>query len=195
MVLVAHIDDSRDDEAFVLGGYLSGAEEWKALSDDWMAVLSHPPAIKAFKMSQLHMTDPNEVERLRLAHRAISKNLRTGVSVAFSTRDYMDVFGRSQYNSPFFIAYLLLLLGTAKMQSELGLNERVDFIFDEQNGEDGNLLGVLDRARERGNPEWTRYLGAPPLFRNGEDFVALQAGDFFAWWSREALEKPPKQRA
>lgn len=75
---------------------------------------------------------------------------------------------------------------------QLPLDEKVDFIFDNQSEKshiltawDAIVAGHLDQVKER--------FGATPRFEDDQEFLPLQAADFWAWWVREWFEEdsPP----
>jgi hypothetical protein len=65
----------------------------------------------------------------------------------------------------------------------------VDFIFDEQGGVGAQAAMVYRWLKEAQDPSIRDLLGAPPIFRDDKQVVALQAADMLAWHLRREHEE------
>ena len=67
------------------------------------------------------------------------------------------------------------------------LHEKVDFIFDDRT-EKKAIIETWDLYMQARPPETRDLYGAAPRFEKDEEFLPLQAADFWAWWVREWYE-------
>jgi hypothetical protein len=74
-----------------------------------------------------------------------------------------------------------------KMADLLPTDKKVDFYFDEHSGA-GVLLDYWDEFLESEPREIRELYGSYPRFENDEEFLPLQAADFWAWWVRKGYE-------
>lgn len=75
-----------------------------------------------------------------------------------------------------------------KVVEDIPLDEKIDFIFDNQ-GEKSYILAAWDEVVEAHPPEIRKLFGATPRFEDDQEFLPLQAADFWAWWVREWYEE------
>jgi hypothetical protein len=67
----------------------------------------------------------------------------------------------------------------------LPIEEKIDFIFDTR-GEKKAILKIWDDyVKQRPDEVRKYYSAAGPSFQDDEDFMPLQAADFWAWWVRK----------
>jgi hypothetical protein len=66
----------------------------------------------------------------------------------------------------------------------MGIEEPIDFIFDNQN-EKTAILNGWDLYRASAPERIHKLLGAMPRFEDDEQFLPLQAADMLAWWCRK----------
>jgi Protein of unknown function (DUF3800) len=86
-----------------------------------------------------------------------------------------------------------------RIQSEIPLNETVDFIFDDQT-EKSFIMSAWNEYLAARPDDIRDYYGATPRFENDQKFLPLQAADLWAWWVRrwyeeDAITVPDKMRA
>lgn len=72
---------------------------------------------------------------------------------------------------------------TAQLQSQIGLLDPVDFVFDKRSEEELVKLGFLNYVKTVPE-EYRSFIGQSPIFRDDEHFLPLQAADLLAWWAR-----------
>lgn len=212
MTLQAYIDDSWDDGGtYVLAGYIATAEQWAAFSAEWEALL--PLATKnkegkyRFKMSE--MARYGKMDIVPLFYNTIMKHVQMSISCVIDRNELktkvdnlvgevvdpawgnvaidLEPFKR-QWRKPFFFSFRALM---DTFHQEMASNNRelipvdgvVDFIFDQDDNE-RYISRIWDEYVSKREPEHQRFFGRKPQFGKDEDFPALQAADFRAWWVR-----------
>jgi hypothetical protein len=205
MILNAYIDESEDDAAFVMAGYVASAEEWAKFSDDWDAALTAAPAVPFLKTSEVMKSPPRgpfwglsseeRDEKLRLLYSVIDKYVFFEVSSVVLMEPLKRIFSDfpKQASNPYYYGLVSLIDGVIRRQIECGMKERIDFIFDERPMEQSKLLSVWDAA-VHDSPEYVKsMIGSTPDFKKdtGPDGLRpLQAADLEVWWLRRRwLEK------
>jgi len=201
MVMQAFIDESFDDDWFVLGGFVSTAERWAEFAKEWEQLLPRfgtlGPNGYHFKMAEMASIKERR-ERIPAFLRLIEKHTIAGLTCSLRLSDmekakarlhpvYKDV-ALPKYFQPFTLS-LYGLLGTLAGNAEMlnGLLELpIDFYFDE-NSEKTQIISA-----------WGKYLGAEdssvrllthntPKFEHDHVFLPLQAADALAWMARKRL--------
>jgi hypothetical protein len=137
---------------FVLGGFVADYVRWAAFSGEWQAALDLPPKLDYFKMSeavamhgQFHPSkgwaEQIRDERLDILADIVVNRVKLKKAPLYSTKISISQFvaflrrnARWPAIIPFiFLSYQIILLTT--ITSDLyGINESVDFIFDETDG-------------------------------------------------------------
>lgn len=201
-MLQAVCDESGGDNdgIFVMAGYVATVENWLKFSDQWKNILElqerpHRP-IDCFKMSRL--THPRGLRRAEKFYRVIEANAIAAFSVRINIAEMKQAMIRAQWpvelvelhsmSKPYYFAFRMITEGLAKVQSNLGVDEPVDFVFDDHTSKGFCVRGWED-FKLKAPPEWSRYLGCCPIFRPDDKYLPLQAADLYAWWVRKwALE-------
>jgi hypothetical protein len=205
------IDDSyTPNEVFVLGGHIAMAKKWAEFSKDWEALLplgtlSNEGAYH-FKMAEMAMT-PERMSRVPAFYRIIEKYVALSISCRMNLSDFSAAKNRFQefsvsqkwrinldkWANPYFFLCRGLIDEFHKnregMAAVIPLDEKVDFIFDNQT-EKGFLLKAWDgylKNQEKQNLR--QHYGATPRFEDDKEFLPLQAADLWAWWVREWCEE------
>jgi hypothetical protein len=205
VILNGFVDDSYDEHAFVLAGYVAPVEEWASFSKDWQAALDAKPSIEYLKMSEAMVRPTGQFygwtkeardEKLRLLYSIIDKYVSFEVSAAIPKAIYATEFARHLHKvarNPYYLACYGLIIDLARHQMKIGMPEKVNFVFDDQVMEKGKVLDVWDRILREAPPDVKPMLGDVPAFKSdtGDQAVLpLQAADFEAWWLRRRwLEK------
>ena len=176
-----------------LGGYIAPASQWAQFSDEWDSLLNQPPRLTRFKMSELAAT-PSGMARAALfyalieqyATAAISCVIRTDalVRVVRSTKWPSFVVDTHHLENPFYFGFKAIMSGLALHQMQMGLEEPVDFIFDDQT-EYVRALDAWAYLKASTTPEVRRLMGDLPSFKRDECVKPLQAADLYAWWVRK----------
>jgi len=200
MPLIAHIDDSgtHGGSVFVLAGFVSTAERWAALADDWAEVLANPVPrpLRYFKMTEavkcrveFHgFTVAQRDRRLCELYALIEKHVMWSVSVVIDWEMYKR---ENRYRPdflrkhPYYFAVSALMSDVARNQKLFGLSEKVDFIFDEDVMRSGRILNIWEGFKRGATLDTRDMIGGTPQFKSDMDVLPLQAADMEAWWMRQ----------
>lgn len=211
MVWQAFMDESFDDEFFVLAGYVSTAEHWAKFAKEWEELLPYAALDDAcdeyhFKMSSMAMSK-DRLSRVQAFYRIIFRHVYLGLTVVVPSSALENVRNRSQIieiqsgrelpildakdsllHNPYLLCFrhLLRALPSARhnptIERILPSNAKVDFIFDSRS-ESSIISQAWYDAYQLDLP--TRSLfGSAPRFEDDKEFLPLQAADFLAWWVR-----------
>ena len=207
MVLQAYIDESiGTDGSFVLAGYISTAERWANFSREWEKALplawKHKSGRHDFKMSQMAMS-PSLMQNVGIFHNIINRHAIMGVAFYVNISDiskakkrisidYIDeIAWAGDVFTDYFFAFRIFMdvFHKSRVQghewlAELG-NEPVDFYFDNRDVEKKVVIGMWNDFMNNISDDERRMYGATPRFEKDEEFLALQAADFIAWWTRK----------
>jgi hypothetical protein len=205
MVLQAAIDDSyTEGGVFVLGGYIASAEAWANFSKEWELLLPTanrgPRGSYRFKMSEMI----NHINRVPPFYHTIENHVIMSISIKIDLGDFARAKQRiwsdnahivwGPEHEPYWFACSMLLLQFHRSRYEqqlladwLPLDKKVDFYFDNRSGS-GTLLDSWEESVAEEPEEFRELYGARPRFEDDEEFLPLQAADFWAWWVREGYE-------
>lgn len=203
MNLQAYVDDSYDQGGFfVLGGCISPAKDWATFSKEWEATLPTKGVLGAdgiyrFKMSEMAAL-PERMDRVPIFYSIIEKYVLGFLSVRLEINALRRARERittgngfpiiwDEYADPFYIAFRFLFdmfhLYREEMTRGIPLDQKVEFYFDEQS-QKKTIFAIWDNyIKHRGDE--SKYYGNVPRFENDDEFLPLQAADFWAWWVRE----------
>lgn len=206
MVWQAFIDESIDEGLIVLAGYMARAEDWAKFSGEWEQLLPFgclgSDGRYRFKMSEM-ASIPERMARVPAFWRAIEHLNPVGLSLTVKLDDFNNAKKRlvvvNKYLNPgqiygdafdniYFAGFMRLLQMFHQSRYDediadiVGTNDKIDFIFDERS-EKRSILASWDHFLST-NVFRDRF-GATPRFENDDDFLPLQAADFFAWWVRQ----------
>jgi hypothetical protein len=202
MVFQAAIDDSVADGAtFVYGGYIATAEVWAKVALDWEKLLPLTYRNKTtgnhrFKMAEMAPRRMNDVPAF---YAIIEKYDLLRLYCQFDISDLKRAQDRIWVEdlnlnwgwtaNPHALGFRLLMdmfhNNRALLDKVIPCGEKVDFYFDKRGEKKAIDEMWEDYLRER--PEEVRkyYSEAGPKFEDDEEFLPLQAADFFAWWVRK----------
>lgn len=202
--LQAVIDDSHDDPdgAYVLAGYIASAEAWAQFSEEWSELLPRfgvlaPSGNYRFKMSEMAATEERR-SRVPAFYRVIEKHVAVSISAKINMADLRRVQARlfvpgldidwGLYANPYFVTFRCLMdkfhIERQRMTEWLPDDQKIDFYFDNQ-AEKGAIAVMWDSYIVERPDDVKRFYGAAPIFRDDEEFLPLQAADFWAWWVRK----------
>ena len=192
MAMQAFIDDSQTDgQVLVLAGYLASFERWEAFSVEWQQLLKGSPRWERFKMAEVATIPRNSArwERAAAFYRVVETHAQAFVAVAVELDPLYRAareagIPRGRLTNPYIIAHRAILEATLRYQREMGIDEPVDFIFDEFSQKQFIRDGweVFASSRE---PELAPLVGRKPRFECDDEFLPLQAADMLAWHARE----------
>jgi hypothetical protein len=202
VALEAYIDDSGtgNPPVYLLGGFIARAESWAVFKEEWRDALNRPTLqpdgrllrLDYFKMKEAHhlheqfsgwdgaVANEKVVELVGIVKRHAFSGIFTGVM----HDDYNEVVSANSdwpFKGPYFFTYNCLMTATLKFLNREGIDEPVDFIFDEQHWQSKLVQRAYDTFIETASPELKKRLGNRPIHRNDIDFVPLQAADLLAW--------------
>jgi hypothetical protein len=215
----AFIDGSArpPDGDFVLAGHIATAEAWAHFTKEWEELL--PLGTLAnngnyhFKMSEMARSDQG-IERTEPFYRLIEKYAIVSISYRLNLEDFARAIERVKsptgfigsigttvnlfrWENPFFFLFRALMndfhkTGRGMLKDAIPLDERVDFIFDDQSEKSYTLAGWDSFISEMSEDE-RQYYGTTPRFENDQRFFPLQAADLWAWWVRQWYEEDAAQ--
>jgi Protein of unknown function (DUF3800) len=204
MVLQAFVDDSYSpDGTFVLGGHIATAEAWAKFSEEWEKLLPlgtlAPNGKYHFKMTEM-AANAERMARVAAFFRVIEKHVMMSLHVKLNLGDMERAKARvwaprrtinwGFFQNPYLVAWRGLLdhihgeVSRPIVEKVLPPGERIDFIFDEQT-EKKVILPIWDEFAATRPDSYRVTLGSMPRFENDQEFLPLQAADFWAWWSRK----------
>jgi len=189
MALNAYIDGSGtgDPRFLVLAGYIAAPEAWAAFSTDWKSQLAEA-GLPYFKMHE-------QTARPEIAawfYRVIEKHdIKAAVSCVIHTDELVKVNRSIKYpphivrteqiENPYYFGFKAIIDVLAQNQQKLGIEEPVDFIFDEESEKERTLQG-WQLMKVASAPEVAKLFGKTPAYRNDKATMPLQAADLYAWW-------------
>jgi len=196
-MVLAFVDDSGsggDSPYFVLSGYCAAQDTWGAFSRDWQEVLSLWPKLEYFKMSEAEslkgqfatFTPEHREARLRDFIEVILKHEPYEASVVVTEHDYREVLYpvlHKKHASPYYSCFFGMVTALSGFYRHSQSRERVDFVFDEQQGKEATARRLYGQFRGW-FPNW--QLGRI-TFKNDRDLLPLQAADLIAWQTRRFL--------
>ena len=206
MNLQAFIDESEDGEYFVLAGYAASPARWRDFSIEWERRLRYaklgPNNVRRFKMNEMAAGRMDDVVTF---YRVIEEFAELAVSVVFKPAYLTSALHRITFpgklitwggwSNPYLLGFRVLTDIINRRRDDISQvlrpNEKIDFIFDERRVEKENIVRVWDRIIEQLPMEHAVLYGNTPSFENDEEYLPLQAADFWAWWVRRwAIQYP-----
>jgi len=182
-----------DPVGFVMAGFIARADEWADFNDEWRAVLDMPPRLEYFHMADA--VGARDFGRIRNLASIIRRHKMPGIVVAIPTAEYNAIFkGRvgRRIDQPYFFAALSIMESTFEWAMQNGIDEPIDFIFDEQKDESDYLQSIWTPLVESQPPEISRLMGNRPIHVDDKKNPPLQAADMLAWPFRRILDRAVK---
>lgn len=202
MTYQAYLDDSGDDEIFVLAGHIASAEQWGRLSAGWEKLLRNFGTLGKgntyhFKMNEMAMNE-ERFSRIGPFFRLIEENLPITIACWVRHEDIRRANARFQVRGqnfdlpdeikPFRIVFRAILNTLSDnidlLKDRLDIDFPIEFIFDDQS-EKGDILSGWGNYYRNSADGMRMLLSAPPKFEDDRKFLPLQAADFQAWWVRK----------
>jgi hypothetical protein len=190
----AYVDGSGtgSPDLLVLAGYIAPAAVWLDFAKKWKAALNEV-GIDYFKMSEMASESwrPYAAYFYRIIEEfeisaAISCSIRTAelakVVKAFPWPSYVS--GLEQLTNPYYLGFKCIIYFVAQKGQEAGLNEPVDFIFDDES-EKALTTEMWDYLKISSAPELRKFMGDTPTYKKDHEVMPLQAADLYAWWVRK----------
>lgn len=209
LALQIYIDDSgkNDPPVFVLAGFLASAENWVAFSNEWRACLAREPSLEYLKMADANSRNgtfrgvAKDARDLKIRELALiaKDHVEFGISVAIPHAAYDAVFrGKwmKVFDTPYALAFYLIIAATHKYLAAAGNHEEVDLIFDRQLDQEKLLNGAHSFVTDGLPQEVLNRFPTPPVFMDDKRAIPIQAADMLAWHIRrswkEGRDKLPK---
>ena len=185
LVLQAHIDDSTSDgQVLVLAGFISTAIKWAEFTVEWDEYL-RLANMTEFKMAEMGM---NETEIAAFFYRIAEKHALGVIACAVPIAPLAKVAGefsnRPIDRNPYIFGFKAIVSLCAQYQREMGMNDPIDFIFDEKVGEDSVIHQAWKFYVDSVPEEDRQVTGSMPIFRKSHIVKPIQAADLIAWWYR-----------
>jgi hypothetical protein len=188
----AYVDASGkgDPNWLIIAGYVAPADVWSEFSGAWQTRLNEV-GIERFKMSEWR----NDTHIAAFFYRLIEAAPITGaISCAINTADLVKVVRAFEWppeierdekmENPYYFGFKAITDLMAQAQHDLGINEPVDFVFDDD-GEKNLTQEAWDWLLLSSAPEFRKNMGATPHYDKDERLKPLQAADLYAWWVRK----------
>lgn len=201
MALQAFMDGSgnQDQGVLVLAGYVSTMENWAEFSDQWNRILNMTPRLRYLKMNdavrlkqEFHgWSEERRDERLGLFREVIENYVQLAIASTVLYADLhcaMQTIGMQLKIRPFHVAAFTMMRQLQKYQCEYGLNEKIDFYFDNEVMEMSLILENWSWLVSTASDDLKPWIGATPQFQDDQDFPPLQAADMIAWLGRNQWE-------
>ena len=91
------------------------------------------------------------------------------------------------FRNPFFFCTFNLMHDLMRMgDTVLGINDPIDFIFDEQSRGKKQIFMAWDNFKANAQIS-KKLIGGSPIFRDDKQVLPLQAADFLAWTARRKV--------
>jgi hypothetical protein len=201
VTLQAYIDESYDGGGtYILGGCIANADTWKALSADWAQLVERYGRIDGNGQRLCHMTEfAPDAEEVMFFWRTIERHIPGVISCQIDAAELKRAISRiaipgvqvdwDAFANPYFVAFRCLMdkfhLTRDKMTAVLPIDEAIDFNFDD-NADKVHIEKAWESYLENRPQELKALYGRKPEFGDDrkEEFLPLQAADFWAWWVR-----------
>ena len=186
----AYIDDSMADGAvLVLAGLIATVERWEVFSVEWQERLDHAPW-SVFKMAEVWRRGGDiSLEHAKWHYFTIRDHVQGAICMTVPLAPLEaaalkhGLVGTAAAN-PYTWAFKGVVNGLAQNQRDWGLDEPVDFIFDER-PEEQEVREVWDFYVQTIPDEVRKLTGRKPVFEDDKKVLPLQGADLWAWWCRK----------
>jgi hypothetical protein len=192
MALEAFIDESADDQSYVLAGFVSTVEKWALFSIDFADALAAEPRIKYFKMNEVRKTSGGEFKGLcaqkredKLLRLVIPINIHTesDFSCSVSVKAFNAILAPilpERYKYPWLWLFHGIITAICSYEQIAGEGKIIDFTFDEQKQFLGKALRLYEELKR--HPPFSEYSHLVGRIVPGKDHevLPLQAADMLA---------------
>lgn len=203
MGLEAYSDESGIDQGsvLVLAGFLSTAERWALFNEEWDEALGHLDARKRGGPRRLKMSASMSArargtesralwdERLSRFRSIIARHAMMGVGCAVELDSFAELFGcGSTYalDHAYHIAFAGIIGATVRHHHTLGITDKIDFLFDEQNAH-FDVPNDAFRKLWKTSPALMKCVAGSPRSAVDDEVLPLQAAEWLVWQIRRTL--------
>jgi hypothetical protein len=199
-MLKVYIDDSNVgvEPVSVLAGWAADEETWVSFEKEWSAALGMSPRLAYFKETEANgrsgefagWSEQSFADRMHLLMRIMADHKPFGLISAVPTKLYYEVFGKNPDKVlayPYFFMINDLVSRMGFWLERTGYIGKVQFIFDEQKGQEEAVSASWPRLLRSAPPNVRPLLTDYPIFRSDKTTMALQAADFSAGHLRRDL--------
>jgi len=200
-MFAAYIDDSNMNTppVSVLGGWVGRAKDWAVFTDSWAEALWMKPRLHYFKLTEAQnlkgefggWCEESRDERIRSLVKIIERYKFLGVANAMPLHDYKQVFGDipdKGVQNPYFLSFYGIITLLAGHYQRIRETEPIDFIFDDQPGQNDVVTAAWERFLTVVPPHLRSLLSDYPIFRDDKITLPLQAADLAVGRSRQLAE-------
>ena len=152
---------------------------------------THFPRLDYFKMSEMRAT-PERLQLAEMFYRIIERHVSTAMSCVINIESLIRavdsiywpswVTNPDSLKNPYFFAFKAIVDVFSQKQKELGIDEKVDFIFDENKHESKKVLENWDWLKVGSKSEFRNFMGNKPQYKDDKEALPLQASDMYANW-------------
>lgn len=202
-VLTAYIDDSGsqgEGPAFILAGYVADKEQWKAFAEQWQIALDLKPKLTIVKIQHAlrleegwgRFNSQQRDERLKRFASIIHRHVKMGVVVSCGWDDLRRIkkefFPKDKFQ-PYSILFNGLMGDVIKHLDWLGIQEQVDFVFDDQGASAKMAVQIFDAVLPDLPTRLTNFIASRPIHRSDDEVLPLQAAHTIAWLHRRHAQQ------
>lgn len=188
-------ESGKEPPVFIMAAFMATPIQWQHFTDDWDEKLKEPPAIKYLHMREayaargefLGWTDNDISNKLIGLITVINEHVLHGIFMAIDISEYWDKFkGRVSitFDQPYFFAATQLMFRVFENEYASGRQTPIEFIFDEQVGQQSEIVGFWSYLKRFGPSKYRRRMGRTPIWDNDIVMPPLQAADILSWTSR-----------
>jgi len=186
------VDDSGsgDPPVFLLPGFVARGEQWLEFSERWDEALKGPPKLNYFKMSEAAALE-GQFKGCTKEERDARLSRLVGIIKDISSevyhRDYEEVIEdkiSKEVDFPYWLMYHSIMEIVYRWEIHNGLDEKVNFIFDEQFKQSDIVQTSWSTYYDQSPPEFKKLFGERPTHKKDIDIYPLQAADMLAWHIR-----------
>jgi hypothetical protein len=204
---LAFIDESYTTDEFVLGGYIQSFDVWAEFEAAWARLLPEFGVKAKNGVAQFHMFDMKDrMEDVKRFSDVIDEHNLYPVSFRMNLADFRNAimiverrFARQEitivwerWSDPYYFGFRHFLDGFHRrrytLEPEISQGAKIDFFFDQRPDQHLILEAWSDVRAQMPQIEEAQF-GRDPRFENKQEFLALQAADFSAWWARKWYEE------
>ena len=189
VVLKAFVDESADglgQKTFVLAGYVSSAEKWASLSDEWSDHSKTHHQGSEFKMKKSW----NNARKVEAYYSLIEKYVISSFACVLNINDLHSVLnstpvpqGKEHFwktlRNPYFLATRSIMQHLTANLGKIGISDPIDFVFDDKS-EKQTVIDGWDHFKSSAPGHIEKGLGGSLTFGDSKKLMPLQAADLIA---------------